>query len=317
MMSRLFLMGGLVTCLVSGCLSPKFIANNMTGTMADVRTAFFAEESAEHAFHAGPGLLMQLDGFIVSSPRNSALLLSAAELNCGYALTFLDMHHPEWAQQVYSKGKRYALRALAEVNPDLYEAIAKDDEAAVAAALIGLDREKELPVVFWTGVCWGGLINVAQDADLAADLPMVEKLIGASLALDPEFYFGAGHSFYGVLYAGRTEMLGGNLAKGKEHFDKALELMDGTFLLTKVLYARYYAVSAQDAKLYVRLLTEVTEDDSAEPPDMRLANAVARRDAAWMLSRVGDLFPGYEGGGDLGLGAGTLEEDDIDDLDLD
>lgn len=316
-MSRFYLTAGLLAWLLSSCVSPRFIANNMSGTMGDVRTAFFAEESAEHGFRAGPGLLMQLDGFIVSSPKNSSLLLSAAELNCGYALTFLDMHHPEWAQQIYAKGKRYALRALAEVSPDLYDAIEKDDETALAKALEGMDREEELPVVFWTGVCWGGLINVAQDADLAADLPMVEMLIGASLKSDPKFYFGAGHSFYGVLYAGRTEMLGGDLARGRKHFDKAIELMEGTFLLTKILYARYYAVSAQDAKLYVQLLNDVLEADFADPPDMRLANAVARRDAVFMLGRVGDLFPGYEEEVGLGLGAEPLEEEDIDDLDLD
>jgi len=306
-----------VVWLVAGCISPKMVADNMAGTLKDVRAAFFAEESADHGFHAGPGLLMQLDGFIVSSPRNPDLLIAAAELNCGYALTFLDMYHRDWAAKIYLKGMRYSLRGLAEVSPEVHKAIVEDNEEALVSALEKIDKEDEMPMVFWTGVCWGGLINATMDADMAADLPVVEKLIGASLRLDPTFYFGAGHSFYGVLFAGRTEMLGGDLAKGMEHFEKAIEITQGKFLLTKVLYARYYAVSAQKPETYVRLLNEVVEASFEEPPDMRLPNAVARRDAALMLEKAGDLFPGYEGKTDVGVEGQPLEEEDIDDLDLD
>jgi len=54
-------------------------------------------------------------------------------------------------------------------------------------------------------------------------------------------------------------MFGGDLEKSKLHFETALRLSDGKFLLTYVYYARTYAVQAQDEALFEELLTKVRE----------------------------------------------------------
>jgi tetratricopeptide (TPR) repeat protein len=302
--------------LLSACSMNRLIANNMVGAMGDMRAAFFAEQSPDQGFHAGPALLKQLDGFILSAPDNEELLLKAAELNCGYALTFLDLSDPQWAAHQYRKGKGYALRGLAEVNAELAEAIRNGDEEALDRLLPQMDVDEDLPFVFFTGLCWGGLMNATQDVTMAADLPLVEKLFEASLDKNPAFYYGAGYAFFGMLFAGRSEMLGGDLEKGRENFEKAIAVTDGQFLLTKVMYARAYAVNKQDAPLYVRLLNEVAGATFEDPPEMALPNAVARRDARTLLGRIADFFPGYSGKTGLEPQVAPLEEEDID-LDLD
>ena len=302
--------------LPAACSMNRLIADNMTSSFADIRTAFFDEASPQQGFYGGPALLKQLDGFIVSSPKNEALLLNAAELNCGYAMTFLDRSDPEWAGQLYGKGRAYALRGLAEVNPELAAAVVATDEAALQKLLPEIDREDDLPLLFFTGLCWGGQVNATMDETMAADLGVIEMIFQACLDKDPTFYYGAGYTFFGMLNAGRTEMLGGNLEKGREFFEKASKMCDGKFLMTRLMYATAYAVNSQNAELYVRLLTEVANSKFEDPSDMRLPNAVARRDARQLLGRVKDFFPGYEGPSGQEPHVDFIEDDDAN-LDLD
>ena len=306
----------LFALLLGGCSMNRLIANNMTSSMADIRTAFFDEASPQQGFYGGPALLKQLDGFIVSAPRNEQLLLNAAELNCGYAMTFLDRSDPEWAGQLYGKGRGYALRGLAEVNPDLAAAIVATDEEALQKLLPEIDEDDDLPLLFFTGLCWGGQVNATMDETMAADLGVIEMIFQACLDMDPEFYYGAGYTFFGMLNAGRTAMLGGNLEKGREFFEKATEVSGGKFLMTKLMYATAYAVNSQNVDLYISLLTEVADADFEDPPDMRLPNVVARRDARLLLERVKDYFPSYEGPSGREPETTFIEDDDAN-LDLD
>lgn len=302
--------------LSTSCSMNRLIANNMTASMADIRTAFFDEPSPKQGFYGGPALLKQLDGFIVSAPHNEVMLLQAAELNCGYAMTFLDRSDPVWAAHLYAKGRAYAMRGLAEVNAELAEAIERGDEEALKRLLPEVDKDDELPLLFFTGLCWGGQVNATMDETLATGLGIIEMIFQTCLDKAPEFYYGAGYTFFGVLNAGRSEMLGGKLEKGREYFEKAVTMCDGEFLLTKVMYATAYAVNSQNVELYLRLLTEVATSSFEDPPEMRLPNAVARRDAIDLLDRVSDYFPGYSGPTGLEPDVEPLDEEDID-LDLD
>ncbi|MBM4354654.1 MAG: hypothetical protein FJ109_12850 [Deltaproteobacteria bacterium] len=308
---RGIVVAGVAVCLAVGCVSPRFIANNMTGSVKDMREAFYAERSPQHAYAAAPGMLMQLDGFLVSSPDNVDLLYRAAELNCSFAMTFLDTRDRVWAADEYLKGREYALHGLTLLAPELGAAIRAGDAEAVKAEAgkVGL---KELPLLFFTGLCWGGYINATMDAGNAAELPVVEALMHRVMELDETFYFGAVHVFFGVLNAGRSELLGGNLEKGRGHFEKALEITGGKLLPVKVRFAQSYAVQKQDPELFVRLLTEVLEDDTPPQREWIVGNAAARVDAAALLEKISDLFMGYAPGG-----SGPGPEEEAEDLDLD
>lgn len=304
-----------ILLLLTGCVTPRFIANNMTDSVRDIKSAFFAENSPQHAMAAGPGLLMQLDGFLVSAPENGDLLLLGAEMNCSYAMTFLDTRDRQWAASQYAKGLGYAIRNVKLENSELGNALEAADEAEVVRLLADADEE-HLPDLFWTALCWGGYINARMDAETAADLPIVESLIGWTVAVNPEYYFGAGHLFYGMLFSSRSKLLGGDLEKGREHFEKAIAITKGSFLLPKVMFARSYAVNKQDAELFVSLLNEVVAAD-VDLPELRIANRVAVADARELLEKVGDYFPDWQEPVDPVEDGDGFVEEDAEDLDLD
>lgn len=297
--------------LLAGCSMSKMVANNMSGTMTDMKDSFFAEDSAEHAFASGPSMLKMLDGFIVSSPRNVELLQRGAEMNCAFAQTFLEDSHREWAISLYQKGKAYGLRGLEIRYPRLSRAIQAHDEALIKKELESV-RKKDQPLLFWTGICWGGEINMVMDATLVPDLPLVEAFMEHSGKLDPSYYFWSLEIFRGTFWAARPPLLGGDPEKGRQHFEVALEKTNGTFLLWKLMFAKVYAVATQNAPLFVETLREVQQSHrTIDNDENRLANQVARRQAAFWLERTTDIFPGY-----VAPEEDALEEEPAEDLDL-
>jgi len=282
---------------LAGCIDSEFVANQMvkTGTMQDMNKAFFMEDSPAHAGAAAPGLLMLMDGFIVASPENSDLLIQGATLNCGFAMVFLDYSDLVWAASIHKKGRNYALRAAREELPDLADAIASNDLDAIRRELARTDEE-DLPLIYWLGMCWGGRINATKLSEDVVDLPIVEALMERALEIDETYFFSGGHLLFGMMFAGRTDKVGGDPARGKVHYDRAIELTEGRFLLAKVHYAMNYAMNVQDHALYIRLLDEVLDSDPDEVDDdgNRLANQVSRDLARQLMSELPRRFPDYE-----------------------
>lgn len=296
--------------LLAGCSMTTMVANNMTGTMDNMKKAFFAESSTKHAQSAGPAMLMMLDGFIQAAPENLELLQRGAEMNCAFAQTFLDDTDREYAKVLYKKGLKFAMKAIEVDQPKVFAAIQKADEAELEK-LLAETPDDFAPISFWAGICWGGQINAAMEADLATGLPMVEKLIARSEASQPDYFFYAAYIYHAMFYASRSSMLGGDLEKGREYFEKAIQASGGNFLLWRIMFARAYAVNKQDPELFVKLLNEVLEAPSDDPSDRVLANQAAREKASRMIENLQDFFPSYQP-----ASAQPLEEEPLEDLDL-
>jgi hypothetical protein len=107
---------------------------------------------------------------------------------------------------------------------------------------------------------------------------------------DSTYYYGGAHVFLGTLLGSRPRMLGGKPELSKAHFETALRLNGGKFLMTYVYYARSYAVQTQDEALFAELLAKVDSASLDILPEFRLANAIAKQKARLLLSRQSDLF---------------------------
>jgi hypothetical protein len=83
--------------------------------------------------------------------------------------------------------------------------------------------------------------------------------------------------------------MGGNPEKGKVHFEKAIALSEGQFLMAKVVYAENYARLVFNQELHDRLLNEVLAADPVVE-GMTLTNMVARQQAAALLEDSQDYF---------------------------
>lgn len=85
-------------------------------------------------------------------------------------------------------------------------------------------------------------------------------------------------------------MLGGNAEKAKEHFEKAIKITGGKFLMAQFMLAKCYAFQTQDKELFEKTLHEIIAAPDDLFADQRLANELAKRRARHLLARIDDLF---------------------------
>jgi len=251
-------------------------------------SAITEEGDLNFAEKALPGNIKLLEVMLKNDPENKHLLTLVSQGYSSYALAFLEDSIQDRARDFYKRGRDYGLRMLrqdAEVARALDGTI--DDLRGVLAK-----RDKDLvPAAFWTAFGWGSYIYLSLDnMDAIGDLPRAEALMEFVAKHDSTYYYGGAHVFLGTLYGSRPRMLGGNPELSKAHFETALRLNGGKFLMTYVYYARSYAVQTQDEALFAELLAKVGSASLDILPEFRLANAIAKQKAKLLLSRQSDLF---------------------------
>lgn len=232
--------------------------------------------------------LKLIEAMLVSDPGNITMHRLLAEGFGGYAFLFVEDAEPQRAKGLYLRGRDHALASLGQkaVFKDLKDKGIEDFEKALKWA-----KKEDVPELFWAGFGWGGYVNLSKDDSAAlADLPKVTLLMKRVYELDPAFHFGGADLFFGVYYASRPAMLGGDPRKAKVHFEWAHKLTRGQYLMTHVLNARWYAVAVQDRELYAQLLTKVLESPAGGLPYARLTDEAAKKKAALLMEKIDDYF---------------------------
>lgn len=312
----LFVLAAALSALAGGpgCTIKRMVANNVTGTMEDTTRAFYEETYVKHAREAAPSLLVMLDGFIISAPDNGELLAAAAEMNCSFALGMAEPEDPRWASRLYQKGRDYGLRALA-LESERVSAAARSGPIEDLEQVLREDFEAELlPALFWTAMCWGSWVNVnLADMEAVAELPRAEAIMRRALELDETYFHGGPHLFFGMANASRPELLGGQPATAREHFERVFALTEKKFLLAYVFFAQTYAVQVQDRALFLETLAYVDEAPPDIAPGIELFTAIAKLRAHDLRAKVGELFVGGEPAPPPG-GPASKIDDELDDL---
>ena len=178
-----------------------------------------------------------------------------------------------------------AERAIKLTTPAFAAKIKNGEGWQKAVKTVG---KEGIPALYWYATNLGkwalldGFTTIlSHKDDIAATMQHV-------LDLDPGFFHGAPHRYFGV-YRTKIPFPGGDLPKSKEHFEKAVAL-DANYLDTKVLFAENYAAKAQDEALFKRLLEEViaTPDDAI--PELIPENRNAKRVAQKLLEDIEEFF---------------------------
>lgn len=264
------------------------VARSSSVILDDMLAALQAEPDPVQGREAAASLLVLLEGYIRADPDNADLRRAAAQAYGSFAFGFLEKEEPDRARNFYRRGRDHGLHAL-RATPGFARALS-GDLSLFKKALNDLGRE-ELPLLFWTAYCWSGWVNLSRtNPDALADLPRTEAMMARALAIDPGYFYGGPELFFGVYYASRSPLMGGNPKKAREHFERAIAASGGKFLMAKVLYARFYAVQSQDKKLFTKLLTEVENAPPNLLPDQALANAIARQRARELRRQAEELF---------------------------
>lgn len=300
MKAKFAIAAAVLPLLLQSSCGMKKMATNVLGKIAtDGIVAVEGEEDVAFARESAPSLIKTLEVFRQGNPKDVRSNVLLAQSYGQYAFGFLEedlMRLGEGAPEraaaraqadlFYRRGLEFGRTALAARGmgkafdspfPDFKRALAKTGR-------------KDVPALFWTAFNWANWLNLhLDDPSAIADLPRIEAMIDRALRLDPDFYFGSAHAFRGVIASMRPKMLGGSPELAEQEFKAALQVAP-EYLMTKVLYAQYYARQVQDQSLFQRLLEGVAEADPSDPKAARLANALAKRRAALLLGMQKKLF---------------------------
>ncbi|MBA4419231.1 MAG: hypothetical protein C0392_15205 [Syntrophus sp. (in: bacteria)] len=269
--------------LLTGCLPNKKLTVAATGILLEgVAKSAFKQSDLKLVREGIPAYLMLMDGMIESVPDNDQLLITAAQTYSSFASTFMEETDPEYAKLLYRRARNYSLRSL-ELRgiKSPAESLFDDFKESVKGC-----NSKDVPYLFWAATSWGNWIKLNLDSmEALAELPRVELMMKKVLELDEGFYYGGPHIFMGIWFASWPKDAGGDLKKAQKHFQRALEIGQGKFLMTYVYYANFYARQAPDKDLFVSTLQKVLDTPADIAPEVTLLNTVARKKAADLLSR--------------------------------
>ena len=282
------LLPALLPLLACSC-SLRTVALRTTAGLIEAGAPALREESdAAFAREALPAQLKLLESLLQSDSKNKALLSSLSEGFVGYAFLFLEDENPDRAREMYRRALSYSLR-LAALNPSLARLDAQDTSALDAA--LRRASSADVPGLYWAAYAWAGWANLAKgDPDALAGMARAARVMERVRALNGGYQFGGPDLFFGVYYAARPALAGGDVQKAKSYFESAVSRSEGKFLTAKLLYAQYQSVAALDPESFRRLLTDVLAADANALPEARLSNAVAQRKARKLLEKINDLF---------------------------
>ena len=278
-------MGCLLT--LTGCVR-TIAVSTVSGLVDDGFSAFTEESDLAFAQQALPGNMKLLEVMLKSDPTNTRLLRLASEGYSSYALAFLEDTDKTRAREFYERGKEFAFRILRE-DKDFARAI--DGTLEDWKSVLATKGQSDVPAVFWAAFGWGSAIYLnLTSPDAIGDLPKAEALMEFVARQDSAYYFGGADVFLGTLYGSKAKLFGGDPVKARAHFERALRINRGEFLMTYVYYARSVAVQTQDEAMFDELLMKVVQARPDLLPGARLANEVAKKKAESLLNRKQEMF---------------------------
>jgi tetratricopeptide (TPR) repeat protein len=291
------------SALSSGCVS---MTVGMTAPVVKIASADFNREAdLELAREASPGQIKTAEGFLAADPENRILLEVVTRGYLEYTFGFLeddidampdDPKHAadrerltRRATELYDRALAFALRLVALEDKNFKDAFMKD-VAATEAEAKKLDKDA-VPGLFYTGMALASGINLNRnDVARVVDLPKAVALIKRAYQLDPTFSNGQPALTMGVITGSQGKAMGGDPDASKKYFEEAIAASGGKYLMSKVMMARVYAVTAQDRPLFEKLLKEVIDAPANIYPEYRLANELAKKKAKRYLARIEDYF---------------------------
>lgn len=288
---KAFFLAMIFLCAASaiGCFPIKRLTVASIGViLEDVRRASAKQTDLTIVRQGTPAYLMLLDGLIEAYPKDKRLLLAGAEAYCSYAGLFPEGDNPEETRRLYLMGKELALRAMPR-HQEFVSALSGPYD--VLEAYVGNFSRKDVPPLFWFASCWAGWIGITTESVQAlADLPRVVLLMERVIELDETYDYGAAHLFMGIYLSAKPKAYGGKPDEARKHFERAIEISNGEFLMAYVYYADDYARKTFQRDLFVSLLESVLEAPAASVPELTLANTMAKKRAEELLSNVEEYF---------------------------
>ncbi len=283
-----------------GCSMKKMTTKTMGRVATDGMVAVESEQDLDFAEEAIPSLIKTLEVLRYGDEGDRVTLTLLAKAYGTFTFGFVEerlLGLPEGsteyqdefqrAELFYRRGRDYGIAAL--MNDGGMKRSWKAPFPEFKKAVDGLGK-KYAPALFWTAFNWANWMNLNRDDPQAVvGLPKVQAMVERVIELDPDFYYGSAHALRGVMAVSRPKMLGGDPELADRELREAMRISPD-YLMTKVLYAQYYARQTNDAALFRSSLGEVIAADPAALEDQMLANKLAKRRAEILLKKEKQLF---------------------------
>jgi hypothetical protein len=287
--------------ILGACDLVKFTADSTSDVLVVAAPSLNQESDPVFAREAAPGQLKTVEGFYLASPNNTKMITILARGYCEYAFGFLEDDiqtyemdgKPELAVPIikrasgmYVRCMNYGLRLLGKS----WDEAIRGDLATFEKKVKGAGKGA-VPGLFYTALGLASLININRDnIDIVSYLPKAKMLFERVVELDEKFYNGGGHMALGMLHSAQGAAMGGQPDLAKQHFDKAIAITQGKFLMPKVLMALNYGVITGNQKFFHDTLVDVLKTSPAVWPEQRLANELAHIRARRYLKHEKEWF---------------------------
>ena len=282
---RLAVGTGLALCVMLGGCAP--LVSSVTEDLAeDLSSAILDNDDLDVVRDGAPAYLIMLDALLRSNPDSPSLLAAAAALNGAYGTAFVD--DPERRRSFADKALRLASRAACE-EIRWTCTVRTDDVTTLEGHLPRLAR-KDVPVAYAFATAWAGWVQANHDDwGAVAELGRVKLLMTRIAELDEGYEHGGPRMYLGVFETLAPAALGGRPELGREHFERAIELSGGRFLMARVLLAEHYGRLVFDRELHDRELRAALAADPRQR-GMTLANLLAQQRARSLLESADEYF---------------------------
>lgn len=273
-----------ISLAAAGCAT--VMSSAASGLADNLSAAVLNQNDPETVRDGAPAYLLLLDSFIEGSPDDQALLSAAATLYATYGTVFAG--DEARAARLTDKARGYSSRAIClSYKPACRWPGMQFEE--YEATLAGL-TSRHAGVVFSHGLASLAFVR-AHSADYAAValLPYSEALFERYLDISDGMDDASVYTYLGILNTLIPPALGGEPEKGRDYFERAIDVSGGKDLSAKLEYANGYARLMYDRELHDRLLTELLAADP-EVPGNTLLNVLAQRQAKALLESADDYF---------------------------
>ncbi len=284
----------------SGCSIKRYAVNRIGDGLSSGPSVYETDDDIPLIGDALPFSLKFIETLLAQSPEHPGLLLAACKGYTLYAYVYVQQaaemtfeNDVARQREASARAKKLFLRALAYgwrgiqvAHPGMAAAFLKDPAGTAATATAA-----DVPFLYWCAASLGlGISADKGDAEMIARLPEVDALMSRALALDETFDGGAPHEFM-LTFAASRPGPAPDPAELKKHFDRALALSGGTRASLFVAWAESVSVKNQDRPDFkAKLAQALAVDPEGRKESLKLANAVARRRAQWLLNRADVLF---------------------------
>jgi len=282
-----FLKLSLLLTLVLGISACGQLISNAKQEFAnDLSVTILSFDDPETIKKAVPAYLILISSMIKGDPENADLLESGAKLYGTYASGFTDS--AESKRALAKRAFNYAGRSMC-IRDQRFCDVKKLSYFEFEKLLASIEKSQaEHLFVFVSS--WAGVIEAnSSDWNAVAELPKVKAGIQCVIDTDETVSNGNAHLYMAVMESLLPPTLGGKPDLAKKHFDRAIELSQGSNLMAKVLYAEKYARMLFDRELHDELLQQVLDADVGSQ-DQILINTLAKQRAAELLLSADDYF---------------------------